>query len=199
MKGAGKIDMNKKIIYILICLIIGFSGCDYFANNISDKEHQLQQRGQEKKEESKQEDSLPKTELKDVEENINAYDIEDDFRITQDVTQTEEEFAALNPQKTKQLLKEIGPKKKNTLLEEYESSLPKAINKALQYSQYNISYDYFLVTAEKGAKIKETPDPAGTDVGQVNNLDKVSLLQRVDGESVAGSKIWYRIAVEKKG
>lgn len=184
--------MNRKITYIFILLlVVAVSGYAYFINMSPDEVPKQQT------EDQTQEDRLTKTELENVEENINAFNIENDFRITQNLSQEKNEVLALNSQKTTQLLKKIGPKRKNTVLHHYDSGLPKNINKALQYFLYNISYNYFLITKEEGAKIKENPDPATTTVVRVENLDKVSLLQRVDGEEVAGSNIWYRVAIKK--
>ncbi len=174
-------NMNKKIAYILISiLVVAVAGYAYYINTVPDGDNK---------------DRLPKTEMEGVEENINAYDIEDDFSITEKL-QREDKFLALNPQEIAKLLQVIGPKRKNTVLHQYEPSLPGTINKTLKYFNYNMSYNYYLVTAEDGAGIRENPDPATTAVARVENLDKVSLLQRVDGEGVAGSNIWYRVAVE---
>lgn len=175
--------MYKKITYILISLlVITVAGYAYFINMSPGEENK---------------DKLPKTELEGVEENINAYNIEEDLQITHEL-QRKEKFLGLNPQQITKLLQVIGPKRKNTVLHQYEPSLPDTINKTLKYLNYNISYDYYLVTAEDGAGIRENPDPATTAVVWAENLDKVSLLQRVDGEGVAGSKIWYRVAVENE-
>jgi hypothetical protein len=68
------------------------------------------------------------------------------------------------------------------------------INNKLQYTYYNISYDYFLITAANGAELKKDPQTGAAVVCRVNSLDKISLLQQVQGETIAGSNIWYRVA-----
>ncbi len=181
--------MNKKIFYIFIFLLIIIVAGIFYYTNIPD----------DFPEGGSKEDKLAKTELEGVEENINAYNINEDLEITDSLQRKGNEILALNPREIVKILQEIGPKKKNTVLHQYETYLPASIIKALQYLYYNISYDYFLVTAEEDIPLKENPDPAGTSVAKVKNLDKVSLLQRVDGESVNGSNIWYRVAVENEG
>ncbi|MFW5991698.1 MAG: L,D-transpeptidase [Halanaerobiaceae bacterium] len=180
--------MNKKYFYIfMFLLVIAVAGSAYFMNISPDG---IREEGRK--------DRLSKTELSGVEENINAYDIEDDFKITQNLQREEKDLLTLRPREITQMLQVIGPKRKNTVLHQYDSRLPETINNQLQYLYYNISYDYFLVMAENGADVNENPDPATAAVARVENMDKVSLLQRVDGENIAGSNIWYRVAVEKE-
>lgn len=175
--------MNKtyKIIIILLVFIVGISGYLYVRNMPQDETAPFR------------EDRLAKTEEEGIEENINAYDIEEDLRITRMIERDGERHLALSQQERNQLLEKIGSKSFNTVLEEYNTTLPANINNALQYYNYNISYDYFLVTAEGGGYVRENPVPGGTVVARVEHLDKVSLLQRVEGENVAGSDIWYRV------
>lgn len=181
--------MNKKVIFVvMLILIFTISGLVYFMG-ISPKQ---------KKEQAK-EDPFSKPRIEGVEENINGFNIEDDFRMTQKLQVDREKLLALNPQERKQVLENIGPKRKNTVLHQYNTTLPENINKTLKYFKYNISYDYLLVTAEDGAQIRENPDPATTAKAKLTYLDKVSLLQRVDGEKMAGSNIWYRVALETNG
>ena len=82
----------------------------------------------------------------------------------------------------------------NSVLLDYKTTLPKMINNKLQYTYYNISYDYFLITAANGAELKKDPQTGAAVVCRVNSLDKISLLQQVQGETIAGSNIWYRVA-----
>ncbi|MFW5980700.1 MAG: L,D-transpeptidase family protein [Halanaerobiaceae bacterium] len=181
--------MKKKIIYVLIfLLIIGISGYVYFSNTFS-----------EERPEPSKEDRISKSEREGVEENINAYDIENDLQLTQSLHRGENELMVISPQEKNKLLEEIGPKRENTILQKYDSHLPENITLALQYPYYNISYDYFLVTGEDGADIIESPDPEAAPVATVGNLDKLSLLHRVEGKARDGSSIWYRVAVAAEG
>jgi len=141
------------------------------------------------------EDRLAKSDREAVEENINGFSIEDDLKLTQTTRREEKNrISCLSQQQKTQVLKNIGSKKMNTVLHEYNTTLPQGINDAVQYTQYNFSFDYFLVTAENGADIRENPAPDATVVARVENLDKVSLLQRVEGEEMEGSTLWYRVA-----
>ncbi|SCZ06317.1 L,D-transpeptidase [Alkaliphilus peptidifermentans] len=145
--------------------------------------------------ELQREDMLAKSDQEAVEENINGYNIEDDLRITQ-TTQDDDRISCIDQEQRAEILNNIGSKPMNTVLEEYDSTLPEAIIDTLQYHQYNISYDYLLITAEDGAKIRENPKPDTNFVAHIETLEKMSLLQRVEGEELEGSNIWYRVAFE---
>lgn len=173
--------MRKTSVFVLLLLVMGLAGYFYSLKESPEK--------------------VPEQQIKEEEadENINAYQLEDDFQMTRDLGRDENEVLALSRQETEQLLEKVSPKKENTILNQYETNLPADINEALRYFQYPISYDYYLVTAEEGVNIREGPRPDANIVGRVEYLDKLSLLQRVEGEEMAGSKIWYRIAAEREG
>lgn len=141
------------------------------------------------------EDKLAKSDKEAVEENINGFSIEDDLRITRAAQGVEKDgILSLSQQQQVQMLENIGSNKMNTVLHQYNTTLPETIINKVQYFEYNISFDYFLITAENGGEIRENPISDAAVVCRVNNLDKVSLLQRVEAEEVAGSNIWYRVA-----
>jgi len=144
-----------------------------------------------------QEDMANKLNQENVEENINGYDLEDDQKITQ-ITDRDKEnkISALSQVQKTQMLNSIGPKKMNTILEKFETTLPDEIVESIQYSQYDMAFDYFLVTAEEGSEIRENPAPDAIVVAKVENLDKVSLLQRAEGKDFEGSDIWYRVGFQ---
>lgn len=192
--------MHRKIILIfIIIMIVTMPGCVY-RRGVPPGETPVPRERQTPQAGVPREDRLAKSDREGVEENINGFDIENDLRITQ-TTQRKEEYkiSCLNQQQKKQVLKKIEPKKMNTVLEEYNTTLPETINNAVQYFKYDMSFDYFLVTAENGARIREKPSPNATIVALVENFDKVSLLQKVEGEEIEGSKIWYRVAFENGG
>ncbi|SDK11790.1 L,D-transpeptidase family protein [Natronincola ferrireducens] len=189
--------MYRKIILILmLAIMITMSSCGQRRNVPPDGEPPQGQQPGSSAEEPK-EDKLAKSDREAVEENINGFNIEDDLRITQ-ITQGKEEnrVSYLSQQQKMKLLNNIGSKNMNTVLEEYNTILPEGINDAVQYFEYDMAFDYFLITAEEGAKIRENPIPDATVVTQVANLDKVSLLQRVEGEALEDSAIWYRVALK---
>ncbi len=145
-------------------------------------------------------DRLAKSDKEAVEENINGLSIEDDLRATQTAQRDGKgRISGLSRQQKAQMLKKIGSKKMNTVLHEYNTTLPQGINDAVRYDLYDFSYDYFLVTAEDGADVREKPAPGTTVVARLENLDKASLLQRVESEEIKGSKIWYRIGFQNGG
>jgi hypothetical protein len=177
--------MNKKLIYPLVALVVvAVVGYTYFLDTPEETPDQAEQQ---------QEAPNQKTD-ENIEENINGYNIEDDLEITQNSQQNENETSTVDRQQTEQIRREVSPKKENTILHEYNPQLPEGINEARQYRQYPISFAYFLVTAEEGVELKAGPDPSDSTVDERSYLDKVSLLQRVEGKEKAGSKIWYRVA-----
>jgi len=143
------------------------------------------------------EDKLAKSDKENVEENINGYDIEDEQRITKTTDRDEQNKISFLSQAQKiQVLNSIGPKKINTILEEFQTVLPDEIIDSIQYTQYDMAYDYFLVTADNGSEIRENPAPDAPVIAKVENLDKVSLLQRAEGKEFDDSDIWYRVGFQ---
>lgn len=179
--------MFKKItIIIMIILIASVSAC-------APRERPNPDRQSPSGEVPK--DKLAKSDQEAVEENINGYDFEDDLEISEKADVEEEDRVLLISQEEKlQILENIGPKKINTVLEEYETPLPEEIVETIQYTKYEMSYDYFLITADEGANIMEDPASDSTIVAHAEELEKVSLLQRVEGKDFQGSDIWYRVA-----
>lgn len=188
--------MYKKITLILmVVLMVIVPGCSAYRRSVPPSETPPPRQQSTPSGDLTKEDRLAKSDLEAVEENINGYNIEDDLRITQTTEQEEENrISCLSEEQKAQVLENIGSKRMNTVLEEYDSPLPETINASIQYFQYDMAFDYFLITAEDGAEIRENPIPDATVVDRVENLDKVSLLQRVEGEELEGSEIWYRVA-----
>jgi hypothetical protein len=182
-------------IFIIISIVIMLNGCRAVPR--TEPPNPGQQRPVPKQ---GRVDKLAKTDESYIEENINGFGIEEDLRITE-ITDREGEnrVAGLNQEEKMRLLENIEPKKLNTVLEEYASTLPDAITAALQYHKYNISYDYLLITNEEGATIRENPSPNAEVTAEIEYLDKISLLQRVEGESFGGSNIWFRVACGIRG
>ena len=175
-------------LLILLILIASAAGCVNRPELPEERPVPRKQTGQPK------EDRLVKSDREAVEENINAYSIEDDLRITGTLQKDEKpKISALDRQQSLEMVKKVGSKEMNAVLHEYSSTLPEGINDAVQYTQYDFSFDYFLVTADNGAQVLETPVPDSVAVASVGNLDKVSLLQRVESDEFRGSNIWYRI------
>ncbi|KAB3534886.1 L,D-transpeptidase family protein [Alkaliphilus pronyensis] len=179
--------MTKKVVLLLtVFLIIILPSCGYRREAPEDRLNQMQEEKLNKK------DKLAKSNEEAVEENINGFDIEDDLSITES-NGNGNNTSCLDQNEKNQLSKSIEPKKINTILHEYNTKLPNTIIDSRQYTQYNISYDYFLITAEEGADVLENPTPDGNIVANVENLQKVSLLQRVEGKEEEASNIWYRV------
>ncbi len=71
--------------------------------------------------------------------------------------------------------------------------MPETIKQRLKYLDYDFSFDYFLITVKEDIKVYETPVPNDEHIAKLQHLDKVSLLQRVAGEKLNESDIWYRV------
>ncbi len=183
--------MNRKYTLILVAVaLIGFAGFLYLRGGLVPNP-QLRPNNNN----APQVDNLSKSDQPAVEENINGYDLHEDLEITKDTREAgEKESSSLSQQQQTQLLEKLSAKPMNSVLQEYKTTLPKTINNKLQYANYKMSYDYFLITAANGAELMKDPLMGAAVVCRVNSLDKISLLQQVQGETVAGSNIWYRVA-----
>lgn len=185
--------LYRKTIFIFIVIFtLVTSSCSYRKDIPPNESPNASQ--ETPKHNSNKEDNLAKSDKNDIEENINGYDLEEDKTITKDTERYEKDkiYFLTQAEKT-QLLSNIGPKKMNTVLEEIKTNLPEGINDTVQYTQYEMAYDYFLVTSENGSEIRGNPAPDAAIVANVENLDKVTLLQRVEGEALEDSEIWYRV------
>lgn len=175
-------------LVLIIILIIAAAGC---VNRPAPPEERPSPRRQA---EQPKEDRLAKSNKEAVEENINGYSIKDDLRITETAQEDgSRRISALDRDRSLQMVKKVGSKKMNAVLHEYSTTLPEGINDAVQYTRYSLPFDYFLVTADNGAKVRENPVQDSATVASVGNLDKLSLLQRVESDEFQGSNIWYRV------
>lgn len=175
-------------LVLIILLMIAAAGC---INRPAPPEERPSPRRQA---EQPKEDRLAKSKREAVEENINGYSIKDDLRITETAQEDgERRISALDRDRSLQMVKKVGSKKMNAVLLEYSTILPEGINDAVQYTRYSLPFDYFLVTADNGAKVRENPVQDSATVASVGNLDKLSLLQRVESDEYQGSNIWYRV------
>ncbi len=146
-------------------------------------------------------DELAKSDEEAVEENINGTGLEEDLNITENAESKKDrqELTGLTQQEAEQLRRETGESPINDVLEEYQTTLPDEIEEALQYEQYPLSYDYFLVTAEEQTQIRSDPTPESTILCETVNGEKLTLLQRVEGETVGDSSIWYKVSCKENG
>lgn len=126
-----------------------------------------------------------------ADENINGFKISDDERLT-DIAQGEVKNI-LSQFSSQSLRSQIINTDNTTILENYESVLPSGINNTVQYSYYDMGYNYLLVTNENGFEVRENPSINGKVIGNLGYLDKVSLRQSVQGDVFNDSDIWYRI------
>lgn len=147
------------------------------------------------------EDNLAKSDREGLEENINAADIDRDKELTRRAQQKKDmvELLGLTPEELKLVRERIGDSPINDVLEEYRSTLPDEMNKSLQYREYLLTYDYFLVTAEEESIIRENPTPNASEVCTAIEGEKLTLLARVRGENAADSDIWFQVTCREDG
>jgi len=182
--------IKKSTIIVMIIIMFTVSSCANRRETPPPGESPRQQVEQNK------EDKLAKSDKEAVEENINGFGIEDDLEITE---KEENKGSYLSEQQKEDLIDEIGPKGNNTIVEVFNTTIPEGVNYDLQYNKYTISFDYFLITSENGAEIREIPKDESPALATVENLEKMTLFHRVEGEELEGSNIWYRVAYEKQG
>lgn len=164
--------MNKKIIIVIITIaVIAVSG--YFVYQ----------------------DRAAQPSQDNTDESINGYSLEDDLRITRIIEETERTICV--GQSRKQQFFISSPSQTIDVQKEYNTTLPETINNTVQYHHYNLAYDYFLITADPTASLREKPNPGSSVISPINNYEKVTLLQRVEGKFFEDSKIWYRLALVK--
>ncbi|MDR5658435.1 L,D-transpeptidase family protein [Serpentinicella sp. ANB-PHB4] len=183
---------RKMIIFAIVMVVM--TGCA--ALERPTEEEQTDPGPNQEVTDRSKEDKLAKTDEEAVEENINGFDIEDDVEITEEEASR---ITNISQQQKEALLENIGSKEMNTVLEQYESILPEGVNDAIEYLKYNLTFDYFLITAEEGVIVRENPVPDGEVVEEIESLHKVALLQRVEGDAIEDSNIWYRVAFESEG
>lgn len=146
-------------------------------------------------------DDLAKSSKHSVEENINALSIEEDIDFTRDAKNNgiEREPAMLSQDEATQVRHNVKNSPVNTTLEEFRTALPQEILKNLQYQYYLLSYDYLLVTAPEVTPILKDPRQGAEQVNSVLCGEKITLHDKVQGEAVGDSNIWYKVSRKENG
>lgn len=191
--------MNRKtIVLFLVALLLCISAC---AVRRPEPRQEPPVRETPRQTPQPVEDNLAKSDQEGLEENINAADIERDKELTRRAQQKKDtgELLGLTPEELKLVRQKTGESPINDVLEEYRSALPEDLNKALQYQEYLLTYDYFLITAEEDSVIRRSPAPNAPEVCTAIEGEKLTLLARVRGEPVGDSDIWFQVACKKGG
>ncbi len=86
------------------------------------------------------------------------------------------------------------------LLKEWNTVLPEGLQANIKYNQYPMAYDYFLVNTGT-LNIRALPNTASPVVKKAKYLDKINLIQEVQGQYLDkyGSDSWYRVFYPEKG
>ncbi|MCD8499221.1 MAG: L,D-transpeptidase [Clostridiales bacterium] len=131
-----------------------------------------------------------------VEENINAEDLAEDLRLTDEAEAIEQEAAAAAPADSAGApgLDEPVPAIAYQVKRQFDTKIPQTVGPNLLYDAYVVYHDYLLITSG-GANIREWPDASSAKVGRAGYFDKVRLLAEVEGVLVEsyGTNLWYEV------
>jgi len=146
-------------------------------------------------------DNLSKSDKDAIEENINGFDISDDEQITNtaESLQMTQISTGISQTEVKQIAAADTPSPNNDILLVYETQLPAEIKYDVRYNNYNLTYDYLLVTGEQEVIIRKTPDPNDAEVCRTYNGEKLALHQKVTGGTVGDSNIWFKVSCKDSG
>jgi lipoprotein-anchoring transpeptidase ErfK/SrfK len=141
-------------------------------------------------------DGLTKSTKRSVEENVNALSIEEDIEFTRDAENNgiTRKPTMLSQDEAMQVHHNVRDRRKNITLEEFRTTLPPEILKNLQYEYYLLSYDYFLVTSPNVTPILKDPKRGAAQVDSALYGEKITLHEKIQGETVGDSNIWYRVS-----
>lgn len=143
--------------------------------------------------ETKKEVNLTNVNRENIEEDINGFNIDEDKKITNNTAYVNKNILEQFNQKLSTQTLSTDYPNNGIVLEEYQSILPEGIIDKVSYDFYQMSYNYFLITNEEGFEVRDNPSENGIIVGNLNYLDKVTLLQRVQGEMYNNSDIWFNV------
>ncbi len=204
--------MLKKILSIITALlVISLAACSFPRVQPPDTElpptAQPQQEGEQNQttpaptQQTDMTDNLPKSDEEAVEENINSFDISNDHDITRQaesllMTQIN---TAIDQTEITQLTEGNPDNPSGDVVMVYEKQLPEKITYGVKYEKYNLTYDYFLITSENEVTIYESPNPNSNKVCSALNSEKLALHQKLTGESVEGSDVWYKVSCKDDG
>ncbi|MDD2457583.1 MAG: L,D-transpeptidase family protein [Eubacteriales bacterium] len=131
-----------------------------------------------------------------VEENINAEDLSEDMRLTDEAAADQQEALAESGKDADSppALVEPAPAIAYQVRRQFDTQIPAKIVPNLLYDSYVVYHDYLLITSG-GANIREWPDASSAKVGRAGYFDKVRLLSEVEGVFVESydTNIWYEV------
>ncbi len=201
----------KKITFILLMLILVTTACTTGKNNKPKKPNTdySHKKGPDIDTNEGGKGGQDITNPDDIEPDINYIDIEVDKNMTNDAVKNgeEEKDIILNQNitsdkntkgfNTQKLSSDINA---GNLIEQYNTKVPGDISVDIRYNEYDIPFDYLLITSE-GVKIYTEPSINSNKLGAANFFVKVKLEGRVKGEYVEESKSneWYLLSWMDKG
>lgn len=209
--GKGVFYMLKKTIALFLSILIAFTAaCAVRRSEPKEQPSKVQnelekperKEGREQpKEQPKREDKLSKSDQEAVEENINGLDLEEDLEITNEAEagQMIQSRVGLTPIEVEKMSRQEAVTGSVTVLQEFRTKVPDEIQVDLQYDKYPLSYDYLLVTAEGKVDILDKPLKSASAVCQGMNGEKLTLHQKVSGEAIGDSNIWYKVSCKDNG
>ncbi len=141
----------------------------------------------------------PNSEEGQSEENVND-NLNEDKALTYDakmkgLTHTVSQyFVEANRDRLKELNED------HPIIREWNTTLPEDLQENIQYDQYSIAYDYFLVTTGT-LNVRELPTTESQITKKLQYFDRVNLIQEVKGQYLSNyaSDSWYRIFWHENG
>ncbi|NCC75787.1 MAG: hypothetical protein EOM08_05075 [Clostridia bacterium] len=131
-----------------------------------------------------------------VDENINAEDLAEDLRLTDEAATGQQDAITDSTGDTDVSpgLDEPAPAIAYEVRRQFDTRIPSTVVTQLQYDTYEVYHDYLLITSG-GANIREWPDASSAKVGRAGYFDKVRLLSEVEGVFVEsyGTNLWYEV------
>jgi len=200
--------MLKRVSALLLCLALVVSAaCTYRRSEprrndtLPDIPRETRQPERDETPSPKTEDNLAKSDEDAVEENINGLDLEDDLEITDEAESRSatQSKVGLTQNEMLRVGQQMSTATNVSVLQNYKTTVPPEITLNLKYDQYAITYDYFLITAENQVDIHESPQSGSTVVCHGVNAEKLALHQKVTGEAIGDSNIWYKVSCKDNG
>jgi hypothetical protein len=200
--------MLKRVFALLLCLaLVASAGCAYRRSEPHRKETLPDLPGKTQPPENverplpRAEDNLAKSDEEAVEENINGVDLEDDFEITEraESESTTQSKVGLTQNEMLRIGQQMSTAANVNILQNYYTIVPTEITLNLKYNQYATTYDYFLITAENQVDILESPQTGSAVICHGTNSEKLALHQKVAGEAIGDSNIWYMVSCKDDG
>ncbi|HOB19999.1 MAG TPA: L,D-transpeptidase [Candidatus Atribacteria bacterium] len=194
-----------KSLLLLLTIVMLITSCSY-RRSVPDETgrppaESKQEEIRDKNEQGHQKDNLYKSDKDAVEENINAFELENDLKETSFAESQKISLSniGVNQFEVSRINSTIDEAGTIEVIQTYDTRLPAEIRYGVKYDKYDLAYDYFLITSEQEVSIHRRPDPDTEEVCKAYNGEKLALHQKVSGAALNGSDIWYKVSCKHDG